>query len=243
MSINIIDIVIILLLLGFAMIGFKRGAIPAVISLVGTILILLVSYKFKGTIGNYLMKYLPFFNFTGTFKGLVTLNILVYQLIGFILIAFVLFALFGLILKLTGLIEKAADALIILAIPSKIIGFIAGFLEGYLIIFIICLALLIPLKDNDLFQNSMVVNKMVYHTPIVTEKTAHLSSAIKDLYTLNSQIEAKKISTNKANLQIMTIMLKYKVIDKKTVEQLIVLDKLKSVKGISKLVNNYKEEK
>ena len=110
MSINIIDIVIILLLLGFAMIGFKRGAIPAVISLVGTILILIVSYKFKGTIGNYLMKYLPFFNFTGTFKGLVTLNILVYQLIGFILIAFVLFALFGLILKLTGLIEKAADA-------------------------------------------------------------------------------------------------------------------------------------
>ena len=50
---------------------------------------------------------------------------------------------------------------------------------------------------------------------------------------------AKKISKNEANLRSLDVMLKYKIVNKKTVEQLIVLDKLKSVKHTNKVLKKY----
>ena len=59
------------------------------------------------------------------------------------------------------------------------------------------------------------------------------------MYTLTEQVANEEISKNDANLKILDAMLEYKVVNKKTIEQLIVLDKLKGIKGIDKVIAKY----
>ena len=58
---NILDIAIILVLIMSAIIGFKRGAIKEIVSLVGIIVVLILAFAFKGVLGNVLCKW--FLNF------------------------------------------------------------------------------------------------------------------------------------------------------------------------------------
>lgn len=240
MKLNIIDVIIILFILVFVLAGFKNGIINEIVSLIGIIAIVVVSFIFKEQIGNILCKYLPFFNFTGELKGLVSLNILFYQLVGFFLVAGILLGVFALILKVSGIFQKLINLTIVLAIPSKIGGALIGVLEGTIITFVIVLALSIPLSDFDYYRESLLVNKMLYDIPVISSKTKNVSSSIKDVYDLVDKVRGRKITVNEANIEIIEDMLKYKIVDVKTIEQLIVLDKLKSVNGIDKVVARYK---
>ena len=78
---NIISAVIILIVLFYVFLGFKRGVIKTGVSLVGTISILIVSYVLKDILANFLMEHLPFFNFGGVFDGITSINILMYDMI------------------------------------------------------------------------------------------------------------------------------------------------------------------
>ena len=79
---NIITVAIILIVLLYMVLGFKRGVIKTGVSLVGTIAILVVSYVLKDVIANFLMDKLPFFNFGGIFEGITSINILMYNMFG-----------------------------------------------------------------------------------------------------------------------------------------------------------------
>lgn len=237
---NIIDIIILLFILVFALAGFRNGIIQEIVSLVGIIAIVVISFIFKEQIGNILCKYLPFFSFTGQLKGLVSLNILFYQLVGFFLVAGILLGVYALILKVSGIFQKLINLTIVLAIPSKLGGAIVGIVEGAIITFVIVLALSIPLSDFDYYRDSLLVNKMLYDVPVISKKTRNVSSSIKDVYDLVDKVRGRKISVNEANIEIIEDMLKYKIVDTKTLEQLIVLDKLKTVKGVEKVVARYK---
>ncbi|MBQ2640057.1 MAG: CvpA family protein [Bacilli bacterium] len=238
---NIFDVAIILIILMFGVVGFKKGIIKETVSLVGLILVFVIAFLFKGYIGNILCKYLPFFNFTGKLKGLVTLNILMYQLIGFFLIYSILFFLYIVLLKMSSVIQKFINMTLVLWLPSKIGGLIVALIEGYIIMFVILLTLYIPLSGNAFFNESKVVNQIIYNTPILSNSSSNITKSIDDIYNLGTKIEKNEISTNEANLESLDIMLKHKIVSKKTVEQLIVLDKLKDVKDTDKVLGKYKE--
>ena len=63
---------------------------------------------------------------------------------------------------------------------------------------------------------------------------------MKDIYVLVDEVAQKKITTNEANLKTVDIMLKYDLVTPKTVEQLVILDKLKGIKGIDSVIEKYK---
>ena len=107
---NIIDVVIFLLIILSFINGYKRGVLKEVVMLCGTIVIYIVSFLLKDKLGLILCKILPFFNL----DGLVSLNILIYQLIAFFLIASFLFSIFGIVLKVTGVLQKLVNMLYIL---------------------------------------------------------------------------------------------------------------------------------
>lgn len=237
---NIFDIAIILILIMFGLVGFKKGAIKEAVSLIGIVLVFFIAFSLKGYVGNFLCKYLPFFQFSGSLKGMVTINILIYQLIAFLIIYSILFSIYTIILKVSGIFQKLVNMTIILLLPSKIIGFLIALIEGYIITFIVLLVLLIPFKDNTLFNESNLVNKIVYESPIISKSTSNISNSIDEIYILTDEVANEKISTNDANLKILDVMLKYKVVTPKTVEQLVVLDKLKAVNGVSDVISKYK---
>lgn len=237
-----IDIVILLLLVMFGVVGWKQGIIKEAVQLVGMIIILVIAFMFKGELGNIFCKWLPFFNFNGSpIEGMTTLNILLYQVLGFVIIFTVLYAIYTIILKLSGVFQKILDWTIILLIPSKIGGLIIGLLEGYILLFVLLLIITgLPASYTSNFTNSNLVQTIVYKTPILSSASKDVTSSMKDIYELVDEVTQKKITTNEANLKTVDIMLKYDLVTPKTVEQLVILDKLKGIKGINKVIDKYK---
>lgn len=232
---NIFDIVIILLILLSGVTGLKQGLLKSGINLIGTILIYIIAFKMKDSIGLFLCKIFPFFKF----NGYVTLNILVYQLIAFVLIASILFSVFTLILKLTGIVQKLVDLTVILTIPSKIGGFIIGLLEGYVVMFIIILILSVPLRNVELFSESTLVDKMLSSTPVLSSTLDGIDDVIFNVFHITSEVKEGEDKTTKVNLDIMKTYLDAKVISKEDATKIIDTGKLDSVNGIKEFVNNY----
>jgi len=236
---NILDIGIVLILIMSAIIGFKRGAIKEIVSLVGIIIVFIVAFAFKGVLGNVLCKWLPFFNFAGNLEGVTVLNILLYQLIAFLIIYSLLFSIYMIVMKISGVVQKLVHMTVILWLPSKIIGAVVAFITGYVMVFVVLLALLIPLKDTDMFKESKFANYVVYDTPILAGSAENISRSINEVYTLGEDLSKGDISKNEANLETMDILLKYKIVSPETARQLIVLDKLDGISGLDSVIKRY----
>ena len=133
---SIIDILVVILILICGVVGFKRGVFKQAVVTIGTVLVFVLSYHFKDYLANFFSYNLPFFNFTGEFAGLSSINIIMYQMIAFL----IMFAFFGTILavliKITGIFEKILKFTIVLGIPSKILGLLLGLVEGYIVAFV-----------------------------------------------------------------------------------------------------------
>ena len=236
---NILDIVIALVLIMSAIIGFKRGAIKEVVSLAGIIIVFILAFSLKGVLGNVLCKWLPFFNFAGSLEGVTVLNILLYQLIAFLIIYSLLFSVYMIVVKISGIVQKLVHMTVILWLPSKLIGAVVAFITGYVMVFVVLLALLIPLKDTDIFKNSKFANYIVYDTPILASSSENISTSINEIYELGEDLSKGDISKNEANVKTMDILLKYKVVSAETARELVVLDKLDGISGLDKVIEKY----
>ena len=239
MSISILDIALILILFMFAVVGFRKGAIKEAVSLVGIVAVFVIAFLFKGVLGNLLCKFLPFFDFAGNLEGVTVLNILLYQLVAFIIIYSLLFSVYVIVVKISSGIQKLVNMTIVLWIPSKIIGALIAFVTGYIVIFAVLLVLLIPLKDSNLFKDSKVANYIVYDSPILSSSSESISNSINEIYDLSEELSRGKIDKNEANLQTMDILLKYKIVNPKTAKQLVALDKLDGISGLEEVIESY----
>ena len=115
---NLIDVISILIILLFGVIGLKRGVIRSLVQFVGTCAVLVLAFVFKDALAGFLMQYLPFFDFGGIFQGISSINILIYELLSFIVIYILMYCVLSIIINLAGLVEKLLDLTVILAIPS-----------------------------------------------------------------------------------------------------------------------------
>ncbi len=236
---NILDIIIVLILIMCAIVGFKRGAIKEIVSLVGIILVFVISFSLKGVLGNLLCKFLPFFNFAGSIEGLTVLNILLYQLIAFLIIYSLLYSVYMIVVKLSGVVQKLVHMTVVLWLPSKVIGAIVAALTGYIVTFAILLVLLIPLKNSSLFAESSIANYIIYESPVLSSSAEGISSSINEVYHLGEDVSHKRISVNEANLETMDILLKYDIVSPEVARDLVRLDKLDDISGIDKVIRRY----
>lgn len=236
---NIFDVGIILLFVMLAITGFKRGVIKELVALIGIIIVFIVSFSLKGIIGNFLCTLLPFFKFTGSIEGLTVINIFLYQTIAFLIIFSILLSIYAIALKISKFIQKLVNITIILWLPSKILGAIVSIIKGYIVLFAIFLVLMIPLKNQTIFNESSLINHILYKTPILSKSTNDFTSSITEVYDLVFAVNNKKLSTNDANLKALDIMLKYNVVDKDTIERLIKLHKLDNINNVESIINKY----
>lgn len=232
---NIFDIGIILLFIMFFIVGLKRGVIKEAVSLVAIILVFVLSFSLKGIIGNILCVLLPFLSL----DGFVTLNIFFYQLLAFILVFCVLLFIYEFSLKISKFLQKIVNLTIILWLPSKILGGVVSFLKGYVILYIVFLFLMIPFGGVSLFQESACINYMLYKTPVLSGYASSFVKPVQEVITLSQNVNKNKISVNEANLEALDIMLKYNVVDKKTIESLQEVNKLDGVENIESVLNKY----
>ncbi len=166
---NLLDVIIILVILMEAVIGFKKGFFYKTVSFLGFFLIIILSYYLKNPLSILMYENLPFFNFGGIFAGVTILNIALYEIIAFLIVSIILTIIFRLILVATKLFEKLLNMTIILGIPSKILGIVVGAIEGVVICFIGLYVLSLPFvnTDVDFIKESKYKDMILTKTPFL----------------------------------------------------------------------------
>lgn len=236
---TIVDAIVILFLLLGAVLGFRKGAIRSLVGLVGTIAVVVIAYYLKNPVAELLYNFVPFFDFSGSWQGLVTLNILLYEGIAYVLVFVILYGILSLILKLTGIIEKVLTMTIILGIPSKIIGAILGFLEAVVFSFIILFVLLQFNGSHTWIKESSVAMSILDKTPLIGTMVSDTYDAILEISDLDEKYKDSN-DLDAYNGEILSIMLKYHVITPESARKLIEDDKL-NFAGADAIVNTFKE--
>ena len=234
---NIVDAILILAILLCGVLGYKVGFIRTVVSTLGTVVIFYLSYLFKNPLAEWFTFNLPFFRFFGFFKDITILNVVVYQLIAFLIIFSLLSIIYSLVVKLSGAIEKILKATIILGIPSKILGFIIGLIEGLFLSSIILMILTLPIFNIPYLKESKVKDAILEAVPIVSTVSSSNNKAINEITDLKETYEGSKEDFNAKTLDIL---LKYKVIEYDYAKKLYDIGKL-DFKGAKKVINKYKK--
>lgn len=230
---NVIDAIIILFLLMGAVVGFKKGVIKSVVSFVGMILVLVLSFTLKNPLSVFLYTYLPFFN-----VGITVLNILIYEAIAFLILFLLFSSILRIIIKITGIVETLLKFTIILGIPSKILGAIFGFLEMYLFIFVALFLLAQFNVQNSLITDSKMADFILGKTPVVSSVLDETYTAVKEVVTLNKNYTTTQ-NTEKLNQDGLDILLKYKVLSVENANKLLEKNKLK-IKDAEQIVSKYR---
>ncbi len=238
---NIIDIIIILILLMGGVIGFKNGVIRQTVSFVGFFIVVILSYFLKDFVSVILYKFVPFFSFSGSLAGVTTLNILIYEVIAFLLVYVILMAIYHFIVRVTRIVETILKFTVILGIPSKLLGMVVGFIETYIMVFIGLYCLSLPIFQIPMMNESGVRNTILNRTP-------GLSSAVsKSLNVVNEFADLKekyKDTTNKneLNKETLDLFLKYNVVRYDTAKELVDSGKLK-IDGVESVFQKYEGSK
>lgn len=237
---NVIDVALILIILMMGVIGLKRGFFKELVMSIGTILIVVISFLLKDPLANFLSLKLPFFPLSNIPSVSSIFNILFYQFISFIIIFGLLTILFNIILWVTNIIEKILKMTVILAIPSKILGFILGIIEGYFLAFAISFMLTQPALNIDVVKESKVVHFIQKSTPVLSSKMNKTYDAIKEIYDLKDVYDKdNEKSYDEFSYKALEIMIKNKVVKVNYVEKLEQANKLQ-IKESKELINKYK---
>lgn len=134
---GLLDFIIIMFIFIIGSIGIKNGFFKQTVLTVGTVLVIVLAYVTKDFLANWFSYNLPFFNFFGPIEGLTSINIIMYQMLAFLIMCIIFGIVLAVLVKITKVFEKILNFTIILGIPSKILGFIVGAIEGYILAFVI----------------------------------------------------------------------------------------------------------
>ena len=228
-----IDAIIIILLLFGAFIGFKKGIIKSIVSLGLVLLAIIIAWFLKNPIASIMYTKLPFFNFTSSTS---LINIIVYEMIAFLIIAIILLILVKAIVFFTHLIDKILSISKSMGFVSKILGMIFGFIEMYIIIFMVLFVLYNFTNVYKSIDGSTLALRMLNSTPILSPMVEGEKSTFDEIYYLKENFKENDEEYNK---KLFETLIKYKVISTNTAKELVKDGKIK-INGAQEIIDNYK---
>ena len=221
---NVADIVILIALALGAVAGFKAGVIKKTADFLGTFIIIILAFYLKNDLSVLMYENLPFFNFGGFIKGIEVINVLLYEILAFIIVFIALLFILKVILLATGLIEKILKATVILSIPSKILGIVVGMIESYVYVFLVLVVFTLPIFKIPYIRESSIGNFMLNNTPILSG----ISEEMIDIYgTVYEIVEEKDNKTNEElNEEVLTFLIDKQVLTKESAQKLVEQNKI-----------------
>lgn len=221
---NVADIVILIALAFGALGGFKAGVIKKTTDFVGTFAVFILAFYLKNDLSVLMYENLPFFNFGGFIKGVDALNILLYELLAFIIVFIALLFILKVLLMVTGLIEKILKATIILSIPSKILGIFVGLIEMYVYVFIILVVLTLPIFKLPYVRDSKLANFILNDTVVLSSLSSEMIEVYSEVYTIISEKDNK--SDEQLNTEIVKFFIDKDVLSRESAKKLVDKNKL-----------------
>ncbi len=222
---NIIDIVIILLIILGAVIGFKQGAIKRLTSFVGMFVVVIAAFLLKNPVSVLLYENLPFTNCFGLFNGVAILNVLMYEIIAFLLVLAVLTFALRVVLTVTGLVELLLKLTVFLSIPSKIFGIFVGALEAYVYVFIFLVILNLPFINFDMVKESTLADKIVNESFVISDITRDTIDTYSDVYEILKNDNNERTSAE-INEDVLDIFIEHSVVTEESAIKLINMNKI-----------------
>ncbi len=237
---NIVDVLILLFLLSGIGAGFARGFLKQTVISIGTILVVILSFIFKNPLSLMMYKELPFFKFGGIFYGLTSLNILMYEILAFIIVAVILSIVLAVIVKITGLIEKLLKMTIILAIPSKILGMVVGFIQSFVIVYIVLFVLSLPVINLPYLKDSKYAKLILNNTPFLSSITSGINDTYNEINIFLNDTINKNMDVETKNTNMVEIMLQNNVTTTESIKLLVDKKKIE-IHNVNELIEKYKE--
>ena len=232
---SIVDILVLVILVSFAIIGFKRGVLQSLVACIGFILVVYIAYLLKNYLGDIFVLNLPFFNFKIGSNTSVVMNIVMYQTIAFLIMVIILGLVYKFILALSGIVEKLLKLTIILGIPSKILGLIVGLIEGYIIVYLILFFIAQPYVKMDILSDSKYAETILTKTPILS---SFANNTLEVIMEVNDTI--KNDNNQNFDLELAELVIKNKVTSKEIMKELVDNKKIK-IDGINDIINEYEK--
>lgn len=221
---NVVDVIIIALLILGGVAGFKAGVIKKLTDFIGMFVVIILAFYLKNYISVIMYENLPFFNFFGLINGIDVLNILLYEVIAFLVIFIALLFVLKVVLMLTGLVEKILKATVILSIPSKLLGIVVGVIEMYVYLFLILVIVSLPIFDSSFLKDSKMNNFILNNTPVLSGVSKEIIDIYGDVYNI---IDNRKNKTNEQlNEEILKVLIDKKVVTKESAKKLVDKNKI-----------------
>lgn len=221
---NVVDVIIIALLILGGVAGFKAGVIKKLTDFIGMFVVIILAFYLKNYISVIMYENLPFFNFFGLINGIDALNILLYEVIAFLVIFIALLFVLKVVLMLTGLVEKILKATVILSIPSKLFGIVVGVIEMYVYLFLILVIVSLPIFDSSFLKDSKMNNFILNNTPVLSGVSKEIIDIYGDVYNI---IDNRKNKTNEQlNEEILKVLIDKKVVTKESAKKLVDRNKI-----------------
>lgn len=234
---NIVDILIVILLIIYVAKGFKNGAIKELVTFFGGLAVIVIAYFLKNPISIFMYENMPFMKFDGILSGISVLNIVIYELLAFLLVASILLLIYRLVISFTNVVETILKATVILEIPSKIIGIVIGFIEGVVVVFVLLFVMMQFDISRKYILESKLSENILTKTPLLSNATSGVYNSLQEIYTLAENYKDSS-DRDRVNLEALDILLKYKMIDKNNAMVLVNTGKL-SMPGVEELINRY----
>ena len=221
---NAADIVILIALALGAVAGFKAGVIKKTADFLGTFIIIILAFYLKNDLSVLMYENLPFFNFGGFIKGIEALNVLLYEVLAFVIVFAALLFILKVVLIVTGLIEKILKATVILSIPSKLLGIIVGAVEMYVYVFLVLVVLTLPVFKVPYVRESKLADFMLNNTPILSGISEEMVDIYGNVYTIVTEKDNK--TNEELNEEVLTFLIDKKVLSKDSAKKLIEQNKI-----------------
>ena len=221
---NVVDVIIIALLILGGVAGFKAGVIKKLTDFIGMFVVIILAFYLKNYISVIMYENLPFFNFFGLINGIYSLNILLFEVIAFLVIFIALLFVLKVVLMLTGLVEKILKATVILSIPSKLLGIVVGVIEMYVYLFLILVIVSLPIFDSSFLKDSKMNNFILNNTPVLSGVSEEIIDIYGDVY--NIIANRKNMTNEQLNEDMLKVLIDKKVVTKESAKKLVDKNKI-----------------
>ena len=205
----------------------RRGLIKSLVSFIGLVAIVIISYTLRVPLAEFLIDTLPFFNFGGALEGLTALNILIYNILSFVFIFILLYCILNIIIALTGFIDTLLKFTVIWIIPSKIGGAIVGFLESWIFLFLAVFVFAQFSFSAGIIRDSHMAGIILNNTPVIGHYLGGASKAAEEIYEeIETYAKDDEKTTEDLNLKILQIEINYGLVSSEKATELMEIGKV-----------------
>lgn len=223
----VLDIILVAFIILGTYAGTRKGLIKSLVSFIGLVAIVIISYTLRVPLAEFLIDTLPFFNFGGALEGLTAINILIYNVLSFVFIFILLYCILNIVIALTGFIDTLLKFTVIWIIPSKIGGAIVGFLESWIFLFLAIFVFAQFSFSAGIIRDSHMASIILNNTPVIGHYLGGASKAAQEIYEeIETYATDDEKTTEDLNLKILQIEINYGLISSEKATELMEIGKI-----------------